>query len=199
MLKDDSDKTPDLQDRAMDNLRYIRTTMERAGSFTAVPGWGNVALGVTALGAAQVATRQPSAERWLTVWLAEALVALGIGLWSMHRKARAARSSLFSGTGRQFLLSLFPPMVAGALLTLVFYHRDLMDLLPPLWLLLYGTGVVTGGAFSVRIVPIMGLGFIALAGLAFLASPSWGDPFMAAGFGGLHILFGFIIARKYGG
>ena len=199
MLRDCSDEAPALQARAMDNLRYIRATMERAGSFTAVPGWGNVALGLTALFAAYVAARQPGIELWLATWLLEALVALAIGLWAMHRKARAAGLSLFTGTGRQFLLSLLPPMAAGALLTLVFYSLGAHTLLPALWLLLYGAGVVTGGAFSVRIVPVMGLCFMVLGGLAFFSPPAWGNGFMAAGFGGLHLIFGVIIARRYGG
>src|SRR2546428_8623540 len=68
-----------LRARALDNLRFIRQTMERAGSFTAVPGWGQVAVGTTALAAAFLAARQRTPELWLVTWLAEALVALTIG------------------------------------------------------------------------------------------------------------------------
>jgi len=187
-----------LADRALDNLRYIRATMERAGSFTAVPGLGQVAVGTTALLAAVVAARQQSSLNWLVVWLGEAMIALTIGGWTMVRKARAGNDSLLSGPGRRFGLSFLPPLVVGGLLTLALYFGGARPLLPAVWLLLYGTGVITGGAFSVPVVPVMGLGFLALGSVALFA-PGVGNWLLAAGFGGLHIVFGFWIARRYGG
>lgn len=187
-----------LAEKALDNLRYIRATMERAGSFTAVPGWGQVAVGMTALAAALVASRQQSTLNWLVVWLGEAILALAIGGWTMVRKARAVNDSLLSGPGRRFGLSFLPPLVVGGLLTVALYFGGARPLLPAVWLLLYGTGVVTGGAFSVRVVPVMGLGFL-LLGAGALFAPDLGNWLLAVGFGGLHIMFGFWIARRYGG
>jgi hypothetical protein len=189
----------DLHARAMDNLRFIRETMERAGSFTAVSGWGMVIVGVTAIAAAWVASRQNSAEAWLAVWWAEALFSLGIGGWTTARKARAARMPLLSGPGRKFALSLAPPLVAGALLTAFLYDAGLAAALPGTWLLLFGTGVVTAGAFSARVVPVMGMCFMVLGTVALFTPAAWGDATMALGFGGLHLLFGAIIAWRYGG
>jgi hypothetical protein len=183
----------------MDNLRYIRETMERASAFTAVPGWGGVIIGVTALLAALWAARQLTLHAWLMTWLGEALLALTIGGWTMNRKARAAESTVLSGPGRKFALSLLPPLAAGAILTAVLYRAQIFHALPGLWLLLYGTGVVTGGAFSVRIVPVMGLCFMALGTVALWTPLAYGNWLMAAGFGALHIVFGMIIARRYGG
>lgn len=190
---------PALGDRALDNLRFIRATMERAGAFTAVPGWGQVAVGGTALGAAVLAARQPSVEVWLAVWVAEAVLALGVGGYALVRKARAAHDPLLSGPGRRFGLSFLPPIVVGGLLTAALYRAGLAHALPGTWLLLYGTGVITGGAFSVRIVPLMGLCFTLLGAVTLFAPPAWGNWCLAAGFGGLHIVFGILIARRHGG
>jgi hypothetical protein len=188
-----------LDDRARDDLRFIRRTMERGAAFTAVPGWGGVAMGVSALLAAAVAMSRSTPEGWLLVWLVEAAVALCIGGWALHRKARASDLPVFSGAGRKFILSFLPPAVAGAVLTGALAIDGNLTLVPGIWLLLYGAAVVTGGTFSVRAVPLMGMAFMVLGALALVALPEWGDPLLAAGFGGLHIVFGLHIARKHGG
>lgn len=188
-----------LDDRARDNLRFIRETMERAGSFTAIPGWGGVAIGITALGAAMIASRETLPNSWLLIWLGEAAVALAIAMWTTDSKAREAQTSLFTGPARRFVYSLAPPLFVGALLTALLVRIGSTGAIPGVWLLLYGTGVVTGGAFSIRIVPLMGLCFIVLGAVALFCPWSWGNAFLAAGFGGFHILFGAVIARRYGG
>lgn len=185
--------------RAADHLRYIRETMERAAEFTAVPGWGGVTMGITALAAAVLAARQTSARGWVAVWLAEAFVAVAIAAPAAATKARRANSSLFSGPGRKFVLSFAPPIVVGGLLTLALFQSGAVTALPGIWLLLYGTAIVTGGAFSVRIVPIMGLCLMALGAGALFAPASWGNLFMAAGFGLVQLGFGLWIALRYGG
>lgn len=190
--------TLDLRTHAMDDLRYIRTAMERAGSFTAVSGWGSMAVGVTAIAAAAVAAAQPTIGRWLAVWLGEALVAAAVGGWAMARKARRLGSSLHSGPGRKFLLAFCPAIAAAGLLTIALVAQDAAGAIPGTWLLLYGTGVVAAGAFSVPAVPLQGLCFLALGALA-LFVPSAGNLLLAAGFGGVHMAFGFLIVRRYGG
>jgi hypothetical protein len=192
-------KFPSLETRAQENLKFIRETMERAASFTAVPGRGGVLMGVTALGAAFWASRCVTAEGWMGVWVVEALVAVMIGGIAIFRKARAADTPFLGAAGRKFALSLLPPLAAGALLTLSLYHAGKVRLIPGEWLLLYGAGVVTGGAFSVRVVPMMGLCFMGLGAVALFAPAEWLNGLMALGFGGLHIVFGWIIARRYGG
>ncbi len=190
---------PALHARAMDNLSFIRQTMERATAFTAVPGWGGVGMGVLALGAAAVAETRLTPTEWLVTWLATSVLAFTLGGWTMAAKARRAGTTVFSYSGRRFVLSYVPPLLVGALLTGVLVRAGLWSALPGTWLLLYGTGVVTGGAFSVRVVPLMGLCFMALGAAALFGPPIWGNAFMAAGFGALHIVFGLIIARRYGG
>jgi hypothetical protein len=182
----------------MDNLQFIRETMERATSFTAISGWSLVVVGITALGAALLAARQ-STEGWLAIWLGEGLLSFLIAGGATVRKARASKAPLFSMPGKRFALSFSPPMMVGALLTAVLYRAGSAGILPGTWLLLYGTGIVTGGAFSVKVVPVMGLCFMTVGAVALFSPASWGDGLMAAAFGGLHILFGIIIARRHGG
>jgi len=193
------EEPPALHERAMDNLRYIRETMERATAFTGISGWGEVAIGGSAFLASVLAAQQSSFRAWLTVWFAEGLISLLIAGWSMDRKARAVQMPLMSGPGRKAVFSLLPPILAGGLITIVLVRAGLTNAIPGVWLLLYGTGVVTGGMFSVPVVPLMGLCFMSLGALSLFAPPAFADWFMAAGFGGLHVVFGVIIARKYGG
>jgi hypothetical protein len=183
----------------MDDLSFIRRTMERATEFTAVSGWGGVTMGGVALVAAAVASRAETAIGWVACWAAAAVVALVIGGWTMAAKARRGGTPVFTWSGRRFMLSFLPPLAVGALLTVVLVRSGQEHALPGMWLLLYGTGVVTGGAFSVRAVPVMGACFMLLGAAALFGPGHWGNLLMAAGFGGLHILFGLIIARRYGG
>jgi hypothetical protein len=183
---------------ALDNLRYMRRVMERAGSFTAVPGVGGAMIGVTALAAAWVSTRHPQGGWRVSVWLLESLVAFAIGIAGASLKSWRANMPLLSGPGRKFVAGFAPAMLAGGLLTAVLYQAGIVSLLPGVWLLLYGASVVSGGWSSVRVVPLMGACFMAVGAAALLA-PASGPLLLAAGFGGLHIVFGVIIAVKYGG
>jgi len=192
-------ESPALHARAMDNLAFIRDTMEAAGSFTAVSGWGMVGVGIIATIAATIASAQPSALTAIYVWMVAAVLAPGVSLWAIVRKARRAHMALLSGPGRKFILSFSPSMLVGALLTIVLYRAGAMETIPGMWLLLYGTGVVAGGAFSVRIVPVMGICFMLAGTLALFTPTTWNDWIMGAAFGGLHIAFGFAIARRHGG
>ena len=203
--------------RAEAHLRFIRETMSRTAEFTAVPGWGGVMMGVSALAAAALAAEQATLAGWLRVWAAEALLGVALGAWATARKARRHGIPLLSGQGRKFLLGLAPAVLAGAALTLAVYGFDggpteeyfvrrgaveataSLRLLPGLWLLLYGAGVAAAGMFSVRLVPLMGSLFMLTGALALLAPAAWGGAFMALGFGGLQIAFGILIARRHGG
>ena len=186
-------------DHAMDNVRYIREMMERSTSFTAVPGFGGMLMGVTALAAAYIAAQQVSARNWLIVWLTEAGLAFAIGMLAMWQKSKLGGQSLFSVPGRKFAFGFTPALVAGVVITLGLWRYEYFEIMAPVWMLCYGAAIVTGGAFSVRIVPIMGWMFIASGAIAFMLPAVYGNYVMAASFGLLHIVFGAIIARRYGG
>src|SRR5687767_3512046 len=199
LRKDDSPQPTSLSDRAADNLKFIRETMERSTHFTAVPGYGGMLMGVTAVVAAYIAAQQIYMSNWLTVWLTEAFLAFAIGLLAMWQKSKIASSSLLSLPARKFALSFAPPLICGIAITLGLWQYEHYEMMPPVWMLLYGAAVVTGGAFSVRVVPIMGWLFIAMGAAAFALPTFYGNFLLGASFGLLHIVFGLIIARKYGG
>ena len=184
--------------KAADNLRFIRDTMERASSFTAVPGWGGVGIGCTALLAGALAQGH-APEIQFRIWVAEAAVALILAFFTVQAKSRRLSQSLKSRPARRALLSFMPPLLAGAALTAILAQHGMLFVLPGLWLLLYGAAVVTGGAFSVRIVPAMGLCFMGIGVVAFLLPASLGNLVLVLGFGLLHIIFGTVIARSHGG
>lgn len=186
-----------LHERAFDNLRYIRETMDRTASFTSVSGVGHAAAGLTALAAA-VAGSRLEGEAWLWLWLAEAAVGVALTVGFSVRKARRAGESLTRGSGRKFVLGFLPPAAAAVALTPALVATGAVALLPGVWLLLYGAAITTAGAFSVRAVPTMGVAFMAVGMLA-LALPDARDLWLGLGFGGVHLVFGGLIARRYGG
>jgi hypothetical protein len=188
-----------LHDRAIDNLRFIRETMERSGSFTHVSGIGGVAMGAIALTAGFFAAAAETSLTWLGIWIGAAVLSFSVSILMMARKSRAEGVPLLTGPGRRFAWNVTPPLVAGAVLTATLAQAGLTELLPGTWLLIYGTSVVTGGSYSVRPVPVMGVAFMLAGVAAFLSPAAWGDAYMAAGFGGLHIVFGAVIWRRHGG
>ena len=190
---------PEMQARAMDNLRFIRETMEAAGTFTAVSGWGQAVIGLTAIAAAIISSQFPESAEWVLVWAAEALLALFISVWFMYNKARSASLPLLTGSARKLLFSFSPVFAVGMVLTYALMQRHMYPLLPGVWMLLYGTAVVAAGAFSVRIVPVMGAAFITLGGIALFSPVGWNTGLMIVGFGAVHIVFGVVIARRHGG
>jgi hypothetical protein len=189
----------ELSERAAENLSFIRSAMERAGPFTAVPGLGQVVTGVTAIAAAALASRRTTEGGWIAIWLAEAVLAVTISAVAIALKSRAEGIPVFAPPARRFAVGFLPPLFAGAALTLTLWAVGASGRLPGLWLLLFGTAVTTGGAFSIRIVRVMGLSFMALGGAALVAPERWGNLFMAAGFGGLLVGYGLVIAWRHGG
>ena len=188
-----------LGDRAMDNLKFIRETMERSTHFTAVPGYGGMLMGVTALVAGYIASTQIYVSDSLRTWLIEAALAFAIGLLAMWQKSKIGGQSLLSVPAKKFARGFAPPLVVGVAITLGLWQQGIYYVMAPVCMLCYGAAVVCGGAFSVRVVPIMGWCFIVLGAVAFLLPTGYGNAMMAASFGGLHIVFGAIIARRYGG
>jgi hypothetical protein len=188
-----------IQEHAAENIRFIRDTMARAAAFTAVPGWGGVGMGITALVTTAIAGPPRDDAVWLFLWIGEATLATAIGLAAFVWKTQASNIALTSSATRRFTLAFLPGIVAGVVLTIALTRAGWQTRLPGCWLLLYGSAVASGGALSVAAVPLMGAAFMVLGAVAFVAPAAWGHYFMAAGFGILQIVVGLIIARRYGG
>ena len=188
-----------IHDEAAANLRYIRTTLESTAAFTSVSGTGTTAVGCIGLAAAALSAWTPLGVHWLTVWLLAAVPSLCVGGSLMVRKALASGHSFSHGVARRFYLSLVPGLAAGVVLTLALVVRGHETLIPGTWMLLYGASVLSAGALSVRVVPLMGLAFMSLGGLALWAPAEWSNALLGLGFGGVHLVFGLWITRRYGG
>jgi hypothetical protein len=188
-----------LNERAIASLEYIRTTIERSSAFTAVPGLGGIAMGVVGLTAAVAGAREPLGWSWLGVWVASAAIAAPVGLAAMRLKAARHQVPLWSASGRRFAQGFAPALIAAAVLTLALARADRFDLLPAVWLLLYGAGILAGSIASIPLLAWVGAAFMLLGGGAAVTGGAWGDVWLGAGFGLLHVVFGGIIARKHGG
>ncbi len=188
-----------MSSQAADNLVFIRSAMERSATFTAIPGIGGVVMGAIGLAAAGVAATQPTEDRWLLTWLGAAALASVAGALAMWRKARAAGLTLTSAGTRRFALGMAAPFVAGAAITYELWVVRNFTAMAATWLLLYGTGLLTGGQFSVTVVRWIGVCFMATGIAAILTPHEWGNTWLAVGFGGLQMGFGIYIARNHGG
>ncbi len=188
-----------LNERAIESLEFIRTTMARSAPFTAVSGAGGIAMGVLALVAAAFARSSSSNEQWLTVWVACAAVAVPVGFVLMRAKARRHDLTLWSAAGRRFAQGFVPAIAAGAVLTLALVRAGAVDLVPAVWLLLYGAGVLAGSSSSVPVLAWLGALFMVLGSVSLFTPSEWRDLWLASGFGVLQIAFGAYIARNHGG
>ncbi|MHB1311292.1 MAG: hypothetical protein ACYC3L_04670 [Gemmatimonadaceae bacterium] len=188
-----------LADRAADQLAFIRDTMVRAGRFTAVSGAGMILSGVIGTAAALLTPMANGPEQRLALWLVAAAITIPSSLVAVARKAARSGQSLRAGPARTFALAFAPALAVGALLTLALVRSAEWNLLPGAWLCCYGAAVVSGGAFSVRAVPVLGTVLVTLGALALFLPAATHVWLLGLGFGLTHLAFGFFIARYHGG
>jgi hypothetical protein len=184
---------------ALENLRYIRSTIEAADTFTTVPGYGCIAMGITALVAVGIESIPQLTQYWLSIWVGAAIVACATALWFMEQKARAQGLSLRRAVARRFFMTLAPAFIAGAILTTALAGRIDRELMTGMWLLLYGTGLAACGLFAIRAVSTAGLAFMALGTATLWLPPGSAHIVLALGFGGIHLALGTTIVRHHGG
>lgn len=184
---------------AVENLRYIRSTIEAAHTFTTVPGKGCIAMGLTALVAVGIESIPQLASYWLGVWVGAAVVACASALWFMEQKARAQGLSLRRAVAKRFFMTLAPAFIAGAILTAALAGRVDREIVTGMWLLLYGTGLAACGLFAIPAVFTAGLAFMALGTATLWLPPGSAHVVLALGFGGIHLVLGTTIMRHHGG
>src|SRR5688572_30947612 len=184
---------------AVENLRYIRSTIEAAHTSTTVPGKGCIAMGVTALVAVGIESIQRFEPYWLTIWVGAAIVACCAALWFMEQKARAQGLSLRRAVAKRFFMTLAPAFIAGGILTAALAGQVDRELVTGMWLLLYGAGLAACGLFAIPAVFTAGLAFMALGTATLWLPPGSAHIVLALGFGGIHLALGTTIVRHHGG
>jgi hypothetical protein len=193
-----SNNTVAIDSHALGTLNYIRASIEAAGAF-AVPGIAGIAMGVVGVIATFVASLPGLAPHWLAIWLIAAIAASAIGVVLVARQP-ARGFMLYRGPARKFVLSLFPALLAGAVLTGVFWLQGLTSLIPGMWLLLYGCAVLSASLMTsaavMRWIVMLGVLFVVCGLIAFQLPPRWHNLTLGLGFGALHLSFGILIGRS---
>ena len=173
--------------------------MERSVLFTALPGSAGWLLGLDGFAAAWLGAHASSPEKWLGVWIGAAFLGLGIGLWSVMRRARQLGVPLTRGPARSFAIGLATPLLAGALITGTMWRYGAFGAMPSMWMLLYGCALLSAGTFSLNHVRTMGVVFFAAGALSLsvvLPPAGWAtNTLLAVVFGGLHWGFAWLVAR----
>lgn len=188
-----------IQEQAEDNLRFIRTAMERAERASAVSGAGAMAMGVIALVAMAIGATSVDLIRQLSVWIGTAFVAGTVGAVACAFKARRNDMPLIADPGRRFLLCLIPSLLVGVVLTAALFQSAQADLLPSLWMMLYGAGVLAAGTYAAPPVMHMGGSFLIAGVFAYALPVEWINVMLGLSFGGLHLYFGYQVYSHHGG
>jgi hypothetical protein len=193
-----SNNTVALDSHALGTLNYIRASIDAAGAF-AVPGTAGIAMGAVGMVAAGIASIPALSRYWLIIWLVAAAVAAALGVVLVARHSSGAALALYRGPARRFVLCLCPALLAGGLLTAVLCQVGEARLVPGVWLLLYGSAVLTAALMTapamMRLVGMMGGLFVVCGALAFEVSPDWHNLILGGSFGLLHLVFGYLIGR----
>ena len=199
VLPIDSEAPAAIESRALGTLAYIRASIESSSSMD-VPGMAGIVMGIIGLLAAIVVSLPRWAAHWLGIWLAAAAVAFLLGGALVARQIVQRGHTRYLGPARKFLLCLCPALFAGAVLTQVCVTAGMANVIPGMWLLLYGCAVLSASTVTTagiaRLICIMGAIFVALGLMTFALPATAHTAMLGLGFGVLHIIFGFLIGRS---
>ena len=195
-------------EEARENLRVIRQTMERSTKYSTLSGLSGVLIGLVAIGgvvlsrvifaAPPTSVSHAQVAQMAAVWTAVLVIAVGIEFGANKRRAAGVGKQVFSPLGAHIILAALPGFLAAAALTAFFVTHGLLFSVWGVWMLCYGLAICAVGLFSVKPVSALGGAFVLAGAVTLLLPPAAQLPMMAATFGGFHIGYGVLMARKHG-
>ena len=196
----------------LENLKEIRSLMERSSKFLSLSGFSGISAGVCALIGAWYAHQKihidalyllfdPAVRHEVvplllidaTLVLISALI---LGSFFTIRKARKQGLTVWNSTSKRLLVSMLVPLFAGGLFCLGLLYNGFFWICFPATLVFYGIALVNASKYTVQDTYYLGLGQIIL-GIVSLFLAKWNLIFWAAGFGVLHIIYGTVMYFKY--
>lgn len=161
----------------------------------AVPGSAGIVLGTIALMAAALCLAPGLHKYWLGIWLSAALLGAVLGSILIVRESSLRELRLVGTPLLKFALCLSPSLGAGLVMTAVHWFGGNQHAIPGTWLLLYGCALLTASSATTRVIAALGALFVLFGLTALLLPDDLQLLMLGAGFGGLHVAFGILIAR----
>ena len=208
----------DSTNQPLDDLREIRNLMERSTRFLSLSGLSGISAGFIALVGASVAfflldydQRYFEPQSYFSfqgmrytgfipaLILDGAIVliaALITSFYFTYRRTRKKGLPIWDKTTRRMLIALSFPLVAGGVFCLFLLCHHLVYLIAPAILIFYGLGLISASHFTLPELRYLGISEVIL-GLIAGVFIGYGLIFWAAGFGILHIIYGFRMYYKY--
>jgi FtsH-binding integral membrane protein len=196
-------------EKRADDIKMIREMMEKSSKFLSLSGLTGVIAGMAAILGAAFAyfylLRDPSLTDYsrmqeTMILLADALIVLlvsvGSGIYLSVRKAKKNNQPLFNKVTLRTIYSLAIPLLTGGIFALIYLFRGDISIVVSSTLIFYGLALVNVSRYTYGEVHYLGLTEIVLGLLAAIFVRN-GIIFWTIGFGVCHIIYGFIMYKKY--
>lgn len=200
----------------LDDLKEIRSMMEKSSRFISLSGLSGVSAGIIALCGAVVAwwyihnnlqASMYSMHNITTIELKDMifllmdagfvlLLALSSAIYFAVRKARLQNLPVWNKAAELTFVNLLLPLAAGGFFCLILFYYNLYLLIAPATLVFYGLALINASSFTLKEVRYLGITEVIL-GLFAMATPGYSLIFWALGFGILHIIYGAVMYFRY--